>query len=100
PIVGRLGLPLFVGLRDLSIPELHTHLAAYRSAWREGGHPGRGDVGLRLPVYVGGTEKDAVEGPAGNNPSSLSRHADPPRRGRAAGRSSSGPGRRAHEPHV
>jgi len=89
PIVGRLGLPLFVGLRDLSIPELHGHLAAYRSAWREAGHPGRGDVCLRIPVYVGATEKDAVEEPRENTVYFFRRHAELTRSG--LGRGDTGP---------
>src|SRR5713226_6649065 len=41
PIVGRLGLSLFVGLRDLSIPELRLNLVTYRQAWHDAGHPGQ-----------------------------------------------------------
>src|SRR5262249_57147465 len=81
PIVGRLGLPLFVGLRDLSIPELHTHLAAYRSAWREAGHPGRGDGCLRIPLYVGATQEDAVQGPRAKPLYFFRPHARPTRAG-------------------
>ncbi len=52
PVVARLGLPLFVGLRDLDIPELRLRIADYRAAWREAGHPGDGDVCLRIPIYA------------------------------------------------
>lgn len=63
PRVGRMGLPIFVGLRGMSIPELAEHLKGYRQAWREGGHAGNGDVCLRIPVYAAPTEKAAREEP-------------------------------------
>src|SRR5215813_6947922 len=66
PWVGRAGLPLFVGVRDLSLPELGRHLEAYRAAWREAGHAGKGDVCLRLPVYTAPTEQAAIEEPREN----------------------------------
>ena len=40
PRVGRMGLPIFVGLRGMGIPELAGCLRTYRQAWREAGHPG------------------------------------------------------------
>jgi alkanesulfonate monooxygenase SsuD/methylene tetrahydromethanopterin reductase-like flavin-dependent oxidoreductase (luciferase family) len=63
PRVGRMGLPIFVGLRGMDVPELSRNLRAYRQAWREGGHAGDGDVCLRIPVYAAPTEKAAVEEP-------------------------------------
>jgi alkanesulfonate monooxygenase SsuD/methylene tetrahydromethanopterin reductase-like flavin-dependent oxidoreductase (luciferase family) len=63
PRVGAMGLPIFVGLRGLDIPDLRTHLRAYRDAWREAGHPGQGDVYLRIPVYAAPTAKAALEEP-------------------------------------
>ena len=63
PVVARLGLPLFVGLRDLDIPELRLRIADYRAAWHEAGHPGDGDVCLRIPIYAAPTQKEAVEEP-------------------------------------
>jgi alkanesulfonate monooxygenase SsuD/methylene tetrahydromethanopterin reductase-like flavin-dependent oxidoreductase (luciferase family) len=66
PWVGRAGLPLFVGVRDLDIPELRVHLESYRAAWRQAGHAGSGDVYLRLPVYAAPTEEAALEEPREN----------------------------------
>ena len=63
PHVGRMGLPIFVGLRGMSVPELAIHVKRYREAWREAGHPGNGDVCLRIPVYAAPTEKAALEEP-------------------------------------
>src|SRR5713101_8355257 len=34
PRVGRMGLPIFVGLRGMAVPDLSLHLKAYRAAWR------------------------------------------------------------------
>jgi alkanesulfonate monooxygenase SsuD/methylene tetrahydromethanopterin reductase-like flavin-dependent oxidoreductase (luciferase family) len=64
--VGQLGLPIFVGLRDLDISELATQLQVYRAAWKEANHAGQPSVFLRIPVYIGATEKEAVEEPADN----------------------------------
>jgi alkanesulfonate monooxygenase SsuD/methylene tetrahydromethanopterin reductase-like flavin-dependent oxidoreductase (luciferase family) len=63
PRVGEMGLPIFVGLRGMDIPELRVCLQAYRKAWQEAGHPGQGNVFVRIPVYAGVTEQGAVEEP-------------------------------------
>jgi alkanesulfonate monooxygenase SsuD/methylene tetrahydromethanopterin reductase-like flavin-dependent oxidoreductase (luciferase family) len=63
PRVGRMGLPIFVGLRGMDVPELSASLRAYRQAWREAGHPGHGDVCLRIPVYAAPTAAAAREEP-------------------------------------
>ena len=63
PAAGRLGLPIFVGLRTTEIPDLQAQLAPYRQAWREAGHPGSPSVYLRIPVYVSLTAEGAVEEP-------------------------------------
>src|SRR5260370_11466039 len=49
PQVAKLGLPLFIGLRDLDIPLLRGHLKAYREAWRESAQAGPPGVFLRNP---------------------------------------------------
>jgi alkanesulfonate monooxygenase SsuD/methylene tetrahydromethanopterin reductase-like flavin-dependent oxidoreductase (luciferase family) len=74
--VGRMGLPLFVGLRDLDIPELRRHLGRYRQAWRDAGHAGDGDVCLRIPVYAAPTQTAAVEEPHENISFFFRRHAE------------------------
>jgi hypothetical protein len=63
PRVGAMGLPVFVGLRGMDIPELRVNLQAYRKAWQEAGHAGNGNVFLRIPVYAGVTEQGALEEP-------------------------------------
>ncbi len=57
------GYPIFVGLRGMDIPVLRDNLKQDRAAWQAAGHPGNGDVSLRIPVYAGLTEKDAIEEP-------------------------------------
>ena len=52
PHLGSIGYPIFIGLRDLTLSELAQQVGTYRRAWREAGHPGNGDVLLRMPVYV------------------------------------------------
>jgi alkanesulfonate monooxygenase SsuD/methylene tetrahydromethanopterin reductase-like flavin-dependent oxidoreductase (luciferase family) len=74
--VGRMGLPLFVGLRDLDIPELQQHLGSYRRAWRDAGHAGHGDVCLRIPVYAAPTHEAALAEPYENITYFFRRHAE------------------------
>ena len=59
PQVGRMGYPIFAGLRGMNVPELSYHLNVYREAWREAGHPGDGDVVLRMPIYLAENSKRA-----------------------------------------
>ena len=60
PVAGRTGRHLFVGVRRSSVEGVKQSVAIYRQAWREAGHPGQGDVTLRLPVYVGSTRAQAI----------------------------------------
>lgn len=89
PRVGRMGLPIFVGLRGMDVPELSQHLRAYRQAWREGGHAGDGDVCLRIPVYAAPTEQAALEEPRETITFYFQRQADLTRQ--PIGRAGSGP---------
>jgi alkanesulfonate monooxygenase SsuD/methylene tetrahydromethanopterin reductase-like flavin-dependent oxidoreductase (luciferase family) len=57
--MGRLGLPILVAVRRGTLEELAPNLAVYREAWRASGHPGEGEVYLRVPVHVGGTDTEA-----------------------------------------
>jgi hypothetical protein len=63
PRVAKLGLPIFVGLRGMDVPELSRNLKVYRAAWHEAGHPGEGDVCLRIPVYAAPTQQAALDEP-------------------------------------
>ena len=59
PQVGRQGMPVFVGLRGMDRSALAESLGAYHAAWQDAGHKGNASVFLRIPVYVGETDKQA-----------------------------------------
>jgi alkanesulfonate monooxygenase SsuD/methylene tetrahydromethanopterin reductase-like flavin-dependent oxidoreductase (luciferase family) len=59
PMIGAMGLPIFVAVRLGTIEELGPNIAAYRAAWRTAGHAGEGKVYLRVPIYVGETDEEA-----------------------------------------
>jgi alkanesulfonate monooxygenase SsuD/methylene tetrahydromethanopterin reductase-like flavin-dependent oxidoreductase (luciferase family) len=63
PLMGRLGHRLFVAVRTNSISDLKRFLGGYHEAWREAGHPGRGEVALLVPVYVAERARQAREEP-------------------------------------
>jgi len=92
PQVAKLGLPLFIGVRDLDIPLLRGHLKAYRDAWRESGQAGEADVYLRIPVYAAPIEQAAREEPREAMTYFFERHVELIRSG--LGRAGAGPGDR------
>ena len=59
---GSMGLPIFIGL-IASTKVMEERLSSYWDAWKQAGHPGQGDVYLRLAVHVGNTSESAVEEP-------------------------------------
>src|SRR4029077_12877961 len=61
PHLGKLGYPLFVSVRSASLSGLAPDLKAYRQAYVEAGHPGHGEVYLRLSMHVGDNDKHAIE---------------------------------------
>jgi alkanesulfonate monooxygenase SsuD/methylene tetrahydromethanopterin reductase-like flavin-dependent oxidoreductase (luciferase family) len=63
PLVGAMGLSLVTGLRGFDVPEATRHLATYREARKAAGHPGDGNVYLRLPIYVAETAAQARSEP-------------------------------------
>jgi alkanesulfonate monooxygenase SsuD/methylene tetrahydromethanopterin reductase-like flavin-dependent oxidoreductase (luciferase family) len=89
PAAGRLGLPIFIGLRTTEISDLQDLLAPYRDAWRDAGHPGQPSVYLRIPVYVSPTEAGAVEEPRESLASFFARQTELARS--AVGRAGAGP---------
>ncbi len=60
---GALGLPIFCAVRLGTLRELGPLIAEYRQSWREAGHPGEGQVYLRVPVYLADTERRARDEP-------------------------------------
>ena len=61
--VAELGHPIFVAARTGNLSELAPLVKTYREAWKKAGHPGEGEVFLRVPVYVAATEEKAYEEP-------------------------------------
>jgi alkanesulfonate monooxygenase SsuD/methylene tetrahydromethanopterin reductase-like flavin-dependent oxidoreductase (luciferase family) len=61
PAIGAQGFDLFAAVRLGTLSELAPNLAAYRAAYAEAGHPGKGGVFLRVPLYVADTFERAVE---------------------------------------
>ena len=57
--IGAMGYPIFCAVRLGTLSELAPNLRAYREAWQAAGHPGQGQVFLRVPVYVADTEAAA-----------------------------------------
>ena len=56
---GAAGYPIFCAVRFGTLSELGPNLRAYQDAWRAAGHPGRGKVYLRVPIYVAATDAAA-----------------------------------------
>jgi alkanesulfonate monooxygenase SsuD/methylene tetrahydromethanopterin reductase-like flavin-dependent oxidoreductase (luciferase family) len=52
PLVGSLGMPIFLAVRTTPIAHLQKNISAYHAAWQAAGHPGKGDVTLIVPCYV------------------------------------------------
>ena len=63
PIVGESGHSVVTGLRGFSVPEVEEHLKLYREARNKAGYEGKGDVYLRIPVYVADTDKAGRDDP-------------------------------------
>lgn len=61
PRLGEMGLPIFIGLRQVGIPKLEEQVNSYKKAFKEAGHEGDVNVSLRVPLYVSDTEHAAEE---------------------------------------
>jgi alkanesulfonate monooxygenase SsuD/methylene tetrahydromethanopterin reductase-like flavin-dependent oxidoreductase (luciferase family) len=59
PQIGRLGLPIFVAVRQGPFGQLAERIKSYREAYAAAGHPGRGQVFLRVPAYLAETRQRA-----------------------------------------
>ncbi|MGH7029193.1 MAG: LLM class flavin-dependent oxidoreductase [Stellaceae bacterium] len=63
PGVGARGLPIFINARHGSFAEFAPAIREYRAAYEAAGHPGRGQVYLRVPTYLAETAGRAREEP-------------------------------------
>ena len=64
PIVGRMGFPIFVNpSRVFTLDDLAGPIEEYRQAWKNAGHEGEGEVGVRVPIYVAATVEAAYADP-------------------------------------
>jgi len=61
--MGTMGHAIFVAARTGNLSELGPMVKTYQAAWKAAGHPGKGGVFLRVPVYVADTEEAAREEP-------------------------------------
>lgn len=61
PVLGALGYPLFVAVRSGTLSALAPDLVAYRDAYRAAGHPGQGQVHLRIAVHLAETDGQAQQ---------------------------------------
>jgi alkanesulfonate monooxygenase SsuD/methylene tetrahydromethanopterin reductase-like flavin-dependent oxidoreductase (luciferase family) len=60
---GRMGYPIFIGVRGLGVTRVAEQVRSYEKAWAEGGHTGPVDISLRVPVYVAPTKEEAINEP-------------------------------------
>jgi alkanesulfonate monooxygenase SsuD/methylene tetrahydromethanopterin reductase-like flavin-dependent oxidoreductase (luciferase family) len=61
PSIGKQGHAIFAAVRIGTLSELAPLIASYRSAYTEAGHPGKGEVFVRIPVYIAETADRARE---------------------------------------
>jgi len=61
PSLGEAGYPIFVAVRSGSLSGLAPDLAAYRQAYKAAGHPGEGEVYLRLTLHIADSDRQALE---------------------------------------
>ena len=59
PATGEQGYPIFAAVRIGTLSELAPNIRAYREAWRSAGHPGAGQIFLRVPIYIAETTEQA-----------------------------------------
>ena len=59
PAIGRRGVPVFASVRHTTWSDLAKQIQTYHDAWREAGHPGRGQVFVSAPTYLAENEERA-----------------------------------------
>jgi len=61
--MGEFGLPIFAGIGGANVDDVAEAVSDYRAAWKEAGHPGAGDVILRVGIYVAEDGQRALSEP-------------------------------------
>jgi len=61
PSLGEAGYPIFVAVRNGSLSGLAPDLKAYREAYKTAGHPGEGEVYLRLTLHIADNDRQALD---------------------------------------
>jgi alkanesulfonate monooxygenase SsuD/methylene tetrahydromethanopterin reductase-like flavin-dependent oxidoreductase (luciferase family) len=59
PAIGRRGAPIFASVRHTTWDDLPKQIQTYHDAWKEAGHPGRGQVFVSAPTYLAATDERA-----------------------------------------
>ena len=73
PIIGRMGYPIFINpSRVFALSELAPSIQQYRDAWKEAGHPGEGEIGLRVPIYLAESAEKVYAEPMESTVASIS----------------------------
>ena len=63
-LVGRLGYPIFLGIRTLPVGMVVEHAQIYKDAWKKAGHQGDPNMVLRVPLYVAESKEHALSATA------------------------------------
>jgi alkanesulfonate monooxygenase SsuD/methylene tetrahydromethanopterin reductase-like flavin-dependent oxidoreductase (luciferase family) len=63
PMAGREGFAILVAVRRGTLSELAPNLERYRDAYNAAGHPGEGQVYVRVPVYVSDNAEQSMSEP-------------------------------------
>ena len=60
PLLGKMGYPIFIGVRGLAMSQVAEQVRTYEKAWKDAGHLGPIDVSLRVPVHVARSREAAL----------------------------------------
>ena len=63
PAVGASGHAVISGLRGFDVNEVAEHMEMFHQAREESGHQGKGEVFLRVPIYVAETDDQGIGDP-------------------------------------
>ena len=77
PTTGRMGYDILINpSRVFTLGGLKPQIQEYHQAWKDAGHPGKGKVGLRVPVYLSEDPQKAHDEPMDSALFSMGRLSD------------------------